>query len=133
MAEAKIIKKYPNRSLYDTNQSKYISLFDLRQYVLQDQEFMVQEVKSKRDITRQVLLQIIADEENSGAPIFTAQVLRRLISVYGNAKADPGGGYIEQMSSLLEQQTRLFWAQLAETPEYNPATVWTGIVDRKTT
>ena len=130
MAEAKIIKKYPNRSLYDTSQSKYISLSDLKQYVLADQEFLVQEVKSKKDITRQVLLQIIADEENAGTPIFTTQVLRRLIRIYGNATAGPLGGYIEQMSTLLEQQTRLFWEQLTETPEFNPAATWTEIAAR---
>ena len=130
MAEAKIIKKYPNRSLYDTSQSKYISLSDLKQYVLADQEFLVQEVKSKKDITRQVLLQIIADEENAGTPIFTTQVLRRFIRIYGNTAAGPLGGYIEQMSSLLEQQTRLFWEQLGETPEFNPAAAWTEIANR---
>lgn len=121
MAEAKIIKKYPNRSLYDTSQSKYISLSDLKKYVLHGQDFVVWEVKSKTDITRQILLQIIADEENSDTPLFTVQVLRRFIRVYGNTVTGPLGGNIEQMSFLLEQQTRLFWEQLAGTPEFSPA------------
>lgn len=130
MADTKIIKKYPNRSLYDTSQSKYISLSDLKQYVLQDIDFVVQEAKSKKDITRQVLLQIIADEENAGTPIFTSDVLRRFIRIYGNTQDAPFDTYIEQMSALLDQQTRLFWEQFTDSPEFNPATAWTEIARR---
>jgi len=130
MVDTKIIKKYPNRSLYDTSQSKYISLSDLKQYVLQDVAFLVQEAKSKKDITRQVLLQIISDEENAGTPIFTTDVLRRFIRIYGNTEEAPFGEYIEQMSSLLEQQTRLFWERFTETPEFNPAATWTEMARR---
>lgn len=130
MVDAKIIKKYPNRSLYDTSQSKYISLSDLKQYVLQDVAFTVQEAKSKKDITRQVLLQIIADEENAGSPIFTTEVLRRFIRIYGNTAEAPFGDYIEQMSSLLDQQTRLFWERFTESSEFNPAATWTEMARR---
>ena len=130
MADTKIIKKYPNRSLYDTSQSKYISLSDLKQYVLQDIDFVVQEAKSKKDITRQVLLQIISDEENAGTPIFTADILRRFIRIYGNTAEAPFADYIEQMSALLDQQTRRFWEQFSETAEFNPATAWNEIAKR---
>src|SRR3989338_7297547 len=130
MAEAKIIKKYPNRSLYDTSQSKYISLTDLKQYVLEDTPFIVQEAKSKIDITRQVLLQIISEEENAGTPIFTTDVLRRFIRIYGNSAAAPYSTYIEQMSSLLDQQTRQFWDQLNAQGEYGTVTAWADIAKR---
>ena len=130
MAEAKIIKKYPNRSLYDTSQSKYISLTDLKQYVLEDTPFIVQEAKSKIDITRQVLLQIISEEENAGRPIFTTDVLRRFIRIYGNSAAGSFSTYIEQMSSLLDQQTRQFWEQLSARQDLSPVTTWTEIANR---
>ena len=130
MAEAKIIKKYPNRSLYDTSQSKYISLTDLQQYVLEDTPFIVQEAKSKIDITRQVLLQIISEEENAGRPIFTTDVLRRFIRIYGNSAAGTFSTYIEQMSSLLDQQTRQFWEQLSARQDLSPVTTWTEIANR---
>ena len=130
MAEAKIIKKYPNRSLYDTSQSKYISLTDLQQYVLEDTPFIVQEAKSKIDITRQVLLQIISEEENAGRPIFTTDVLRRFIRIYGNSAAGSFSTYIEQMSSLLDQQTRQFWEQLSARQNLSPVTTWTEIANR---
>ncbi|OGT82735.1 MAG: polyhydroxyalkanoate synthesis repressor PhaR [Gammaproteobacteria bacterium RIFCSPLOWO2_12_FULL_52_10] len=130
MAEAKIIKKYPNRSLYDTSQSKYISLTDLQQYVLEDTPFIVQEAKSKIDITRQVLLQIISEEENAGRPIFTTDVLRRFIRIYGNSAAGSFSTYIEQMSSLLDQQTRQFWEQLSARQDLSPVTTWTEIANR---
>lgn len=130
MTDTKIIKKYPNRSLYDTSQSKYISLSDLKKYVLQDVDFVVQEAKSKKDITRQVLLQIISEEENAGTPIFTADILRRFIRIYGNSAEAPFADYIEQMSTLLDQQTRRFWEQFADTPEFNPAAAWNEIARR---
>ena len=130
MIEAKIIKKYPNRSLYDSSQSKYISLSELKRYVLQDIAFIVQEAKTKKDITRQVLLQIISEEENAGTPIFTTDVLRRFIRIYGNSAAAPFAGYVEQMSTLLDQQTRLFWEKFTEAPEFNPAAAWTEIARR---
>jgi len=130
MPETKVIKKYPNRSLYDTSQSKYISLTDLKQYVLGDTPFLVQEAKSKTDITRQVLLQIIAEEENSGTPIFTTEVLRRFIRIYGDAAAAPFRAYIEEMSNLLDQQTQQFWERLITTPDYNPVAAWNDIARR---
>lgn len=130
MPETKVIKKYPNRSLYDTSQSKYISLTDLKQYVLEDTPFLVQEAKSKTDITRQVLLQIIAEEENAGTPIFTKEVLRRFIRIYGDAAAAPFRTYIEEMSSLLDQQTRQFWERLNTTSDFNPVAAWNDIARR---
>jgi polyhydroxyalkanoate synthesis repressor PhaR len=130
MPETKIIKKYANRSLYDTSQSKYISLAELKRYVLDDVLFVVQEAKSKTDITRQVLLQIIAEEENAGAPIFTTDVLRRFIRIYGNSTAVPFTAYIEQLSTLLDQQTRQFWDRMQTSPEFSPVAAWTDIAKR---
>lgn len=130
MADPIIIKKYPNRSLYDTSQSKYISMSDLRQYVLNDVVFEVQDAKSKKDITRQVLLQIITEAENEGTPMFSTDVLTRFIKMYGDSMTGALNGFIDQMSSMIDQQTRQFLEQMTESRKYNPVNAWSDIVNR---
>jgi polyhydroxyalkanoate synthesis repressor PhaR len=124
------IKKYPNRSLYDTSQSKYISISDLRQYVLDDVAFEVQDAKSKNDITRQVLLQIITEAENEGTPMFSTDVLTRFIKMYGDSMTGALNGFIDQMSSMIDQQTKQFLEQITESRKYNPVNVWSDVVNR---
>lgn len=130
MTNSITIKKYPNRSLYDTNQSKYISISDLRQYVLDDVTFEVQDAKSKKDITRQVLLQIITEAENEGNPMFTTDVLTRFIKMYGNSMTGALNGFIDQMSSMIDQQTKQFLEQLTESQQYNPVNAWSDVINR---
>jgi len=130
MVGAVTIKKYPNRSLYDTSKSKYISLADLRQYVLDDVIFEVLDAKSKKNITRQVLLQIITEAENEGTPMFTTDVLMRFIKMYGDSMHGAVNGFIDQMSSIIDQQTRQFIEQLTESQKYNPVNAWSEIVNR---
>jgi polyhydroxyalkanoate synthesis repressor PhaR len=130
MPDPRVIKKYSNRSLYDTERSMYISLTDLKQYVLDDVEFVVREARTKADITRQVLLQIIAEEENAGKPIFSTAVLRRFIRIYGNSAAAPFNTYIEELSNILDLQTRQFLDQLHARPELNPLSAWSEIFKR---
>jgi len=130
MAGPIIIKKYPNRSLYDSSQSKYISLTDLRQYVLDDISFQVLDAKSKKDITRQVLLQIITEAENEGNPMFTTDVLTRFIKMYGDSMHGALNGFIEQMSSMIDQQTRQFLEQITESQKYNPVSTWSDVINR---
>ena len=130
MATPIIIKKYPNRSLYDSSQSKYISISDLRQYVLNDVAFEVRDAKSKKDITRQVLLQIITEAENEGNPMFTTDVLTRFIKMYGDSMTGAFNGFIDQMSSIIDQQTKQFLEQFTESQKYNPVNAWSDIVNR---
>lgn len=130
MANPITIKKYPNRSLYDTSQSKYISISDLRQYVLDDVAFEVQDAKSKNDITRQVLLQIITEAENEGTPMFSTDVLTRFIKMYGDSMTGALNGFIDQMSSMIDQQTKQFLEQITESRKYNPVNVWSDVVNR---
>ena len=130
MADPITIKKYPNRSLYDTSQSKYISMSDLRQYVLNDIVFEVLDAKSKKDITRQVLLQIITEAENEGTPMFSTDVLTRFIKMYGDSMTGALNGFIDQMSSMIDQQTRQFLEQISESRKYNPVNAWSDIVNR---
>ena len=73
--ETRLIKKYPNRRLYDTATSSYITLADVKKLVLQQVPFKVADAKSNEDLTRSILLQIILEEESSGAPMFSSDML----------------------------------------------------------
>ena len=79
MARARIIKKYPNRRLYDTEISSYVTLEDVRQLVIDAENFEVHDAKTGQDITRTVLLQIISEREEAGEPLLSASVLQQLI------------------------------------------------------
>jgi polyhydroxyalkanoate synthesis repressor PhaR len=92
----RLIKKYPNRRLYDTKTSSYITLADVKQMVLKQEEFQVVDAKSGDDLTRQILLQIILDEESGGMPLFSSDLLSQLIRSYGNAMQGMMGTYLER-------------------------------------
>jgi polyhydroxyalkanoate synthesis repressor PhaR len=101
----RLIKKYPNRRLYDTQTSSYITLADVKELVLKHEEFQVVDAKSAEDLTRQILLQIILDEESTGAPMFTHDVLTQFIRFYGNAMQGVMGSYLERnVQAFLEIQ-----------------------------
>ncbi len=92
----RLIKKYPNRRLYDTQTSTYITLADVKQLVLSGEPFVVTDAKTADDLTRSILLQIILDEESSGAPMFSADMLSQVIRTYGNAMQGMMGEYLEK-------------------------------------
>ena len=77
-AEPRIIKKYPNRRLYDTETSTYITLTEVRQLVMDSAPFVVRDAKNNEDLTRSILLQIILEEEAGGEPMFTRSEERRV-------------------------------------------------------
>lgn len=105
---SRLIKKYPNRRLYDTTASCYITLADVRDLVLGQDEFQVVDAKSGDDITRSILLQIILEEESGGAPMFTSAVLSQMIRFYGNAMQGFMGRYLESnMKAFSEAQAKL--------------------------
>jgi polyhydroxyalkanoate synthesis repressor PhaR len=100
MADAlRLIKKYPNRRLYDTRTSTYITLADVKQLVLDQEEFHVVDAKSNEDLTRSILLQIILEEESGGVPMFSSQMLGHIIRFYGNAMQGMMGTYLEKNRS----------------------------------
>lgn len=106
--EKRTIKKYPNRRLYDTATSCYITLDDVKQLVLQNVDILVEDAKTHDDITRSVLLQIILEEESGGMPIFSYDVLTQIIRFYGNAMQGLMGNYLEKNLQLFAQmQQRL--------------------------
>lgn len=92
----RIIKKYPNRRLYDTQTSSYITLADVKQMVLDCERFVVLDAKTSEDISRSILLQIILEEETGGVPMFSTQVLAQIIRFYGHAMQGMMGHHLER-------------------------------------
>lgn len=102
------IKKYPNRRLYDTANSGYITLTDVKQMVLENIDFVVVDAKSGEDLTRAILLQIILDEEGAGMPMFSSEMLAQMIRFYGTAQQTVMGQYMEQnVKAFLAIQKKL--------------------------
>ena len=95
-ARRRVLKKYPNRRLYDTQASSYITLLDVKDMALQGQDFQVLDAKTAEDITRSILLQIILEEETGGVPLFSAPMLANIIRFYGHAMQGMMGHYLEQ-------------------------------------
>ena len=102
----RIIKKYPNRRLYDTDTSSYITLTEIKQLVMDSEAFVVRDAKTGDDLTRSILLQIILEEEAHGSPMFTAPVLSNIIRFYGHTLQGFMGGYLEKnMQALMDMQS----------------------------
>ncbi|QIL20938.1 polyhydroxyalkanoate synthesis repressor PhaR [Thermomonas sp. HDW16] len=105
MSAIRIIKKYPNRRLYDTEISSYITIEDVRQLIVDGESFEVRDAKTGDDLTRQVLLQIITEHEQDGQPMLSTQLLSQLIRFYGDSLQGFMGNYLERsMQVFLEQQ-----------------------------
>lgn len=114
----RVIKKYPNRRLYDTQTSSYITLSQVKQLVMKSQAFVVRDAKTGDDLTRSILLQIILEEEAAGSPMFTAPVLASVIRFYGHAMQGLMGGYLENnIQTLMDMQGSLAEQSKGFTPE----------------
>ena len=104
----RVIKKYPNRRLYDTKTSSYVTLTEIKQLVMQGQVFVVRDAKTGEDLTRNLLLQIILEEVSAGAPMFTEAVLANIIRFYGHAMQGHMGAYLESnLQSLMLMQSKM--------------------------
>ena len=113
---SRLIKKYPNRRLYDTQTSAYITLADVKQLVLDNETFRVVDAKSEEDLTRSILLQIILEEEASGTPLFSSQMLAQIIRFYGHAMQGMMGAYLEktilafiEIQNKFQEQSKAFY------------------------
>src|SRR5512132_4307333 len=111
MATPRIIKKYPNRRLYDTETSTYITLAEVKDLVLQYKEFQVQDAKSGEDLTRSILLQIILEEESGGVPMFSQDMLANIIRYYGHAMQGLMGSYLERSIFAFHEAQKRFQEQ----------------------
>ncbi|MGE0486968.1 MAG: polyhydroxyalkanoate synthesis repressor PhaR [Gammaproteobacteria bacterium] len=116
----RIIKKYPNRRLYDTAESKYVTLNDVRKLVLDGVSFCVIDKKTGDDITRNILLQIIIEQEEVGEPLFSTDVLEQIIGFYGNSVQGVAGDFLGQSLKLFREQQQRFQAQMREAMQANP-------------
>jgi polyhydroxyalkanoate synthesis repressor PhaR len=106
MSELRTIKKYPNRRLYDTVESRYITLSDIRKLVIERIDFVVIDKKSQEDITRSILLQVIAEQEHGVEPLMSRDFLSQVIRSYGGATQGMIGSYLEQSLKLFATQQR---------------------------
>lgn len=117
-ATRRTIKKYPNRRLYDTESSSYITLAEVKELVMRGQPFEVTDARTSEDLTRSILLQIILEEETAGAPIFTEEALANIIRFYGHAMQGFMGTYLEKnVQTMLELQTKLTEQSKGMSPE----------------
>ena len=116
MTDERIIKKYPNRRLYDTETSKYITVSDVRDMVIKNIHFKVIDSNSKEDITRQVLMQIIIEAETGGKPLFSAEMLSQLIRFYGGTMQGLFARYLEESLSMLSRQQEEFTESIPRNP-----------------
>src|SRR6185369_2932216 len=107
----RIIKKYPNRRLYDTETSTYITLAEVKDLVLQYKDFQVQDAKTGEDLTRAILLQIILEEESGGVPMFSTDMLANIIRYYGHAMQGLMGSYLERSIFAFHEAQKRFQEQ----------------------
>ena len=138
MSQVRIIKKYPNRRLYDTEISSYVTLEDVRHLIIEGENFEVRDARTGKDLTRAVLLQILAEHEDIGQPIFSTQLLTTVIRFYGDSLQGLIGSYLERSIQVFsEQQQQLRghlgnlvvqtpWALLNQLTERN-LEIWKGV------
>ena len=118
----RVIKKYPNRRLYDTEISRYITLDDIRNLVVSGIEIRVTDVKTGEDLTRSVLLQIISEQEHEGKPIFNTLILTQLIRFYGNAYQSAFSDYLQKSLEMFAAQQQSMQDKFAQAVSNNPFT-----------
>jgi polyhydroxyalkanoate synthesis repressor PhaR len=126
MPKPRIIKKYPNRRLYDTELSRYITFSDIRDLVMNGVEFQVVDSSSHEDLTRATLLQIMLEEESGGKPLFTANMLAQIIRFYGGSIQGLFTRYLEESLSLFEQQQQ----ELQDAMQQPPLAAMTEMAQR---
>jgi len=112
----RVIKKYPNRRLYDTELSRYVTLVDVRELVMEGHEFKVVDTANDDDITRAILLQIMLEEESGGTPLFSAKMLSQMIRFYGGTLQGMFARYLEESLDLFARQQYKMRDALGDNP-----------------
>ena len=130
MNEPRIIKKYPNRRLYDTEVSSYVTLGDIRDLVLRKVLFQIRDARTNEDITRGILLQIIMEQEEDGEPIFSEQVLEKIIRFYGDSLQGMVTSYLERSLNLFVDQQAKVQEQMKTMMGNDPLSMMREIADR---
>ena len=129
-AETRVIKKYPNRRLYDTVKSQYVTLQQIRDLVLEEVPFIAIDQKSEEDITRSILLQIILEQESETNPLFSNDNLERFIRYYDAGAHSGFSEYIGKSMSFFQQQQREFGKAMAGVTSQNPMSFWTDMTQK---
>lgn len=124
MTTERLIKKYPNRRLYDTEESRYITLSEVKDLVMTAVPFRVLDSQTEADITRAILLQIIMEQEAGGSPLFTAAMLERFIRFYGDTAQEAFTTFLDQSLDLFVKQQRMFTEQMQGVWGGNPMEFW---------
>ena len=122
MQKERQIKKYANRRLYDASQSRHVTLEDIREFIVQGDKITVVEDKSGEDITRLILLQVIAEQEQFGTPILSTNLLESIISFYGNGMQEFMSRYLEKSVETFSRQQETLQAQIAKLMANAPLT-----------
>lgn len=130
MAATRVIKKYPNRRLYDTEISSYITIEDVRQLIVDGEDFEVRDARSGDDLTRQVLLQIIAEHEQDGEPVLSTQLLSQIIRFYGDSLQGFMGSYLERSMQVFLDQQQQFRKQVGTVVGQTPWTMMNQLTER---
>jgi polyhydroxyalkanoate synthesis repressor PhaR len=112
VSKQRLIKKYPNRRLYDTDISSYITLDDVRKLALSQVDFKIVDARSKENITRSILLQIIMEQEEDGEPIFTEEVLAQMIRFYGDSLQGAVSNFFEKSFRMFVEQQDALGSQM---------------------
>lgn len=120
ISEPRVIKKYPNRRLYDTVESRYITLVDVRRLVMDKVDFVVIDKKTQEDITRSILLQVIAEQEHTADPLMSQDFLSQCIRSYGGTMQSVVGSYLDQSMKLFLSQQQQMRDRLKTSPVMDP-------------
>jgi len=130
MSEPRVIKKYPNRRLYDTAESHYITLLDIRRLVNEQVEFVVIEKKTGNDITCQILLQVISEQEQQGNTVLSRKFLSEVINSYGSNMQGVIGNYLEQSMNMFMHQRNQIADKVINVLDKDPTGIISGITKR---
>ena len=130
MTDSRIIKKYPNRRLYDTEISRYVTLDDIRLLVLEEVPFRIRDAKTNQDITRSILLQIIMEREEGGEPIFSEKILEQVIRFYGDSMQGMITGYLERSVRLFAEQQDRFHEQMSSVVGNDPLSLMQEMTEK---
>jgi polyhydroxyalkanoate synthesis repressor PhaR len=129
-SDVRIIKKYPNRRLYDTVQSRYVTLPEVRDLVISETPFKVIDTQSDEDITRNILLQIILEQESDQDPLFTNAHLQDFIRYYSENSREGFSSFMEQSLNFFHEQQAIMQEQMKDLMDANPVKAWTEATEK---
>jgi polyhydroxyalkanoate synthesis repressor PhaR len=130
VANQRVIKKYANRRLYDTEESRYVALEDIRQLVMDGMHFRIVDAQGGEDITRSILLQIIVEQEEKGQPILSTHLLETLIRYYGDNLQAFVGAYLEKSMDFFIKEQQVLQDQMKNLLQAAPSSVWKQMAER---